>query len=330
MPHTIANLQILRAIAALGVVFYHMSFLLPGEWHTEFFGVSTFFVISGFIMCYITRNDPTGFLRKRLQRIVPIYWILTVIHLLLTAKIPIGLIRGTVPMDILWSFLFLPTSEFPVLAVGWTLNSEIYFYFVFATALLISCRFAPLIAAAFILFVLWLDSAGYGGFITHYYSNPYIKYFAAGIAVYYVWAFLHPFLPRWPTIAICATSILFFYGTQFIKPWWPSWLFLTLDYAAVVIVASALFLESSGASIAWKPLLLLGDASYSIYLTHSTYLREVHFEPGPSVYLLVLYILGAAVVGILTHLYIEKPVLRWVRGNDRQIISASKSVRAPT
>jgi len=52
-------MQILRRLAALGVVFYHTDFRLPGDWHTEFFGVSTFFVISGFIMCFITR-DPDG------------------------------------------------------------------------------------------------------------------------------------------------------------------------------------------------------------------------------------------------------------------------------
>ncbi|MGA8902391.1 hypothetical protein, partial [Bradyrhizobium sp.] len=40
---------------ALGVVFYHTDFRLPGDWHTEFFGVSTFFVISGFIT-----RDPDG------------------------------------------------------------------------------------------------------------------------------------------------------------------------------------------------------------------------------------------------------------------------------
>jgi exopolysaccharide production protein ExoZ len=329
MPHTIANLQVLRGIAALGVVFYHMSFLLPGELHTEFFGVSTFFVISGFIMCYITRENADGFLRKRLERIVPIYWILTVAHLLLTAKIPIGLVRGTVPMDILWSFLFLPTSEFPVLSVGWTLNSEVYFYFVFAAALLISRRFAPLIAAAFLYCVLWLDSAGYGGFVTHYYSGPYIKYFIAGIAVYYAWTLLRPFMPRWPAIIICTAVIFILYGSQFCKPWWPSWFHVALDFAPVAIVASALFLESSGVAITWKPLLLLGDASYAIYLTHLTYLREVHFEPGSSVYLLVLYILGAAIVGILTHLYVEKPVLRRVRsGSDRQTMSVSNQPRA--
>jgi exopolysaccharide production protein ExoZ len=80
---TIFNLQILRGLAALGVVFLHTGFPLPGDWHTDFFGVSTFFVISGFIMCFITR-DPNGgdahagsILIRRAIRIVPLYWLFT-------------------------------------------------------------------------------------------------------------------------------------------------------------------------------------------------------------------------------------------------------------
>jgi len=35
-----------------------------------------------------------------------------------------------------------------------------------------------------------------------------------------------------------------------------------------IIVTSALFLESSGAVVTWRSLILIGDASYAIYLTH--------------------------------------------------------------
>ena len=65
------NLQLLRGFAALGVVFYHTDFRLAGDWHTDFSGVAIFFVISGFIMCFITRDDADGFLAKRFIRIVP-------------------------------------------------------------------------------------------------------------------------------------------------------------------------------------------------------------------------------------------------------------------
>ncbi|HEX9432895.1 MAG TPA: acyltransferase [Burkholderiales bacterium] len=63
------SVQALRALAALCVVVYHVDFVARGA-----FGVDIFFVISGFIICHVTAADHDGFLRKRLIRIVPLYW----------------------------------------------------------------------------------------------------------------------------------------------------------------------------------------------------------------------------------------------------------------
>ena len=74
----ISNLHVLRGLAALGVVIYHTDFRLPGARHTDFSGVAIFFVLSGFLMTYITRESAAGFMTARLTRIVPLYWIATV------------------------------------------------------------------------------------------------------------------------------------------------------------------------------------------------------------------------------------------------------------
>jgi hypothetical protein len=63
----ISNLQVLRAVAALGVVVYHTNIRINGV-HSDLMGVAVFFVISGFIMVYITRQADEGFLLKRLIR----------------------------------------------------------------------------------------------------------------------------------------------------------------------------------------------------------------------------------------------------------------------
>jgi exopolysaccharide production protein ExoZ len=124
------NLQFLRGFAALGVVFYHTDFHLAGDWHTDFSGVAVFFVISGFIMCFITRKDADGFLAKRFLRIVPMYWLCTLIRFGLlsfsswSANPPLA-------ADLPRSLLFVPSEELPILGVGWTLNFEVYFYLVF-------------------------------------------------------------------------------------------------------------------------------------------------------------------------------------------------------
>ncbi|MCW1512823.1 acyltransferase family protein, partial [Acinetobacter baumannii] len=86
----INNIQALRAFAALNVVFYHIigasisydlptsSFLFIKEWGQN--GVDIFFVISGFIMVFIqekNRKSSFEFIKNRVERIVPVYWLLT-------------------------------------------------------------------------------------------------------------------------------------------------------------------------------------------------------------------------------------------------------------
>jgi exopolysaccharide production protein ExoZ len=321
----LSNLQVLRGLAALGVVFYHTDFRLAGDWHTDFAGVSIFFVISGFIMCYITRRDADDFLAKRFVRIVPMYWLCTLALIVIGYRA--GLLRPstwttttTLATDLPRSLLFLPSEKTPLLGVGWTLNFEIYFYLVFGLALCINRRLAPLIAAAIIYAVFSLDQRGYGGFLTHYYSHGYIRYFLAGIALFYIWTFCSPLLRGWPAIVLCATAILCFYGSQFAHPLWPDWLLAYSSWTPPLVVASALFMESAG-PITWRPAILLGDASYSLYLTHTIFyevgrrLQGWWHLPAPkeSFTMMLFMVATATLIGIAVHLYVEKPLLRKAR-----------------
>jgi exopolysaccharide production protein ExoZ len=100
-------------------------------------GVDIFFVISGFVMAHTTRDstDAVTFFRKRIARIVPLYWI----ALLWTA-------RHALPSpdaDLLKDFFFVPhwSTEFPnsvnpILRQGFTLNYEMFFYALFALAMI--------------------------------------------------------------------------------------------------------------------------------------------------------------------------------------------------
>jgi exopolysaccharide production protein ExoZ len=81
---TIRNVQALRAIAAILVVFVHLDKLLAGIGASTFGagGVDIFFVISGFIMVYTTMGrqpSPLSFMANRIARIVPIYWAITLV-----------------------------------------------------------------------------------------------------------------------------------------------------------------------------------------------------------------------------------------------------------
>src|SRR5882762_388467 len=85
----IESVQLLRAVAALGVVSFHAAHLLFARNGLELrwtglgaAGVDLFFVVSGFIM-WVTALDRgmpiRRFAAKRIQRIVPLYWLMTAI-----------------------------------------------------------------------------------------------------------------------------------------------------------------------------------------------------------------------------------------------------------
>ena len=81
-PHVIVSLQYLRGVAAMMIVFCHafdqlpwLKALLP---NVGVSGVDLFFVISGFIMVFVTANAASSaweFFRMRIIRIVPLYWL---------------------------------------------------------------------------------------------------------------------------------------------------------------------------------------------------------------------------------------------------------------
>jgi exopolysaccharide production protein ExoZ len=91
MP-VILSIQILRAVAAIGVTLVHAGDALNYWGHTYVTwtlrgnaGVDMFFVISGFVMVYISwqhfgeRYASIPFFMRRTIRIVPLYWLVTTI-----------------------------------------------------------------------------------------------------------------------------------------------------------------------------------------------------------------------------------------------------------
>jgi exopolysaccharide production protein ExoZ len=324
---TIGNLQVLRALAALGVVFYHTDYRIVADVHTDYLGVATFFVISGFIMCFITKDDADGFLVNRMIRIVPLYWLCTIALIVIGYRS--GLLRPstwttttTLATDLPRSLLFLPSEKTPLLGVGWTLNFEMYFYVVFAAALWLSRPFAPLITSAVILAVIAIDHAAPDVFLARYYSHAYVCFFLGGIALFYLWRFAADRLPKTPTAIVCAGGLVFSYAIQAGMPAPGLWTY-TLP---LMIVGSALFMASAGADIKWKPLTLLGDASYALYLTHTIAmeffrrLTDAGVLPSPKTDLMsmLLVVSCCIAISVCVHLWIEKPMGRAIKERLRR------------
>jgi exopolysaccharide production protein ExoZ len=136
-----------------------------------------------------------------------------------------------------------------------------------------------------------------------------------------MWTFGSPFVRGSPVAAICATAIVCFFGSQFIRPIWPDWVLSYYWWFPPIVVGCALFMESSGFKVTWRPASLLGDASYSLYLCHTIFygvagvgLRIVHLPaPKDSIAVAIFEIVMATAVGVAVHLYVEKPLLRRFR-----------------
>lgn len=168
------SIQLLRGIAALLVVFYHAvglqlltigpekadNAMLGGVFASGFAGVDLFFVISGFIMVWVTRRGEPGlpgvgeFLFARITRIYPLWW--AAAALAATYYIFLHVPEADDPAwraavqngegvgFLVKSFLLIPQPDLPVLSLGWTLMHEMYFYAVFACLLLVPRAVIPL------------------------------------------------------------------------------------------------------------------------------------------------------------------------------------------
>ena len=168
-------LQALRAIAAWLVVADHALIdVNHGElqnpatsvaWAIGNVGVYIFFVISGFIMVHISWDDfgrrgaAPNFLRRRIIRIVPLYWLATIAALVFhRVSATHGAHAGW--SELVRSLLFIPYRDedvgwAPILRQGWTLNYEMMFYAIFTVALSFRRQIAlPAIGGALGIFTL--------------------------------------------------------------------------------------------------------------------------------------------------------------------------------
>src|SRR5579871_955653 len=191
------RLQGLRAVAAYMVVIFH-AFEFLSTLHMGIpriasgaAGVDLFFVISGFIMVYVAgaRDTPAGFLINRIARIVPLYWLGTLL-IVAAASYRSWLAPGVLldPQSVLASLFFVPAFDAeghlaPALRVGWTLNWEMMFYLLFTMSMFAPRRFRiplliTLMTAVFILGLISPTTAS-----SSFYGKTIIFEFAAGCLI---------------------------------------------------------------------------------------------------------------------------------------------------
>ncbi|MBZ9742491.1 MULTISPECIES: acyltransferase family protein [unclassified Mesorhizobium] len=316
----IHSIQYLRGLAAFAVVFFHISEQFGGPFRVGAAGVDLFFVISGFIMWVTTVNrpvDPQRFMWRRIVRIVPLYWIVTLLTALAIFLKPQFLFGHVLsPTNFVGSLLFLPVlqdgSLHPVVIQGWTLCYEMMFYVIFALALLLGekLRFAALIGVLSLIVVLnLLLLKGY----PEAFTSPIVLEFAAGVVVGRLWM-KDVRLQLVLALSLVAGGLLLLVAAQMLDPEMPR--VLRWGIPATLVVAGAVFAERAKP---FRPMALFtffGNASYSIYIWHVLVVVAVtgitlRLGVPPGWQPATIAIVSIALCAML-YLVIEKPLTRFL------------------
>ena len=341
------SLQYLRGPAAVLVVIHHaLSQLetLPASAAFLQGGVDIFFVISGFVMWFTTWDRPISaglFVRKRLARIVPLYWILTsfVVVVLLFAHRLMQSTRFDLA-HVIASYLFVawPNPQpgiglRPLMIPGWTLNYEMFFYGLFALGLLAPARIrAGVILGG--LVALTAIGALVPGLpdIARFYTSPLILEFVMGLIIAMTLPLWRPRSPILPAVLVLAAAV-----TLAGSHWGgvdDGERLLLMGVPGAVLVLGAVLAEKARPFpyIGWAK--LIGDASYAIYLSHTLLLsalaqvwRRLPAAAQSPALFAAAAIPASILVGIALHLWLERPVIAWVQ---RRLKTGRAPLAAPS
>jgi exopolysaccharide production protein ExoZ len=340
----IVNIQALRALAALLVVCVHMAAfgtLLGWDPRVTAFGncgVDLFFVISGFIMMHTIMARPItarAFLLHRIVRVVPLYWMMTLVVFALALAAPslLGDTRADGSALIL-SLAFIPFDRGggvvePLFFLGWTLNYEMFFYACFAVALWIGrgrACVAMLICGGVIascVSIGWLLRPR--GVLPEFYTNDIMLEFVFGMMVAHVVS-VRQSVPRIVAATMVVAGLVFIVGVVPLlhAPRWS-----TAGVAATSVLLGAIWAERGGlrASAGWVQ--TGGAASYALYLTHpfvlQAFAKAATRLGGGEVVAVALAVLGltaSVLAAVIIHNFVEVPLtyrLRRVLGHGRAL-----------
>lgn len=311
----LSNLQIIRAIAAMMVVTNHfLSGTLSGIFRINGgFGVDIFFVLSGFLMIHTLNHNktPFNFFLSRVRRIYPLYIIMSIPLIITTFKVKeYSIIVG--------NLLLLPGINNPEYHLAnspaWTLVYEMIFYFIFSISLFFSKnKITTCFIVLFSIIACTITVSGYQrmGWVNLGYilSDPLMLNFSAGCIIAAAFdctkkitinkimsLILITLLIRLALIDLSNLERIYKYGIP-----------------AVLIIFITVHTESFNGLIA-KLLRKIGDASYSIYLSHAYVvimyhsIKDLNNNWLVNLYSSQLLVIVSVFFGLFIYQSIEKPL----------------------
>ena len=338
----LSSLQALRGVAVLAVVAHHAVATISG-WSALAIGtpsprlnaiaclgasgVDLFFVISGFVMAHVAARHRNGgaarFLINRMIRIMPMFWLMSAFYiawmLCTGTAFPLAAYLNTISI-----VPIAGTDQLPALYVGWTLAFELLFYLVAASVIAADTAQPAgwLMIAMALAATLGLSPRLHA--IAPLVLNPIVGEFALGAAAWLVW---RGGKRRVSPLTLILFGALMLFQTS-IDPWTPDFsvhpalvesgatsvrrLALWGLPCALIVAGAALAEPSNG--WAMRGFRRLGDASYSIYLSHPLafemlgYVVSQHGQPFSQALLGAALLTVALILGLSVHALIERPL----------------------
>lgn len=338
------TIQCYRGLAAIAVAAFHLSIRL-GEpshlghpilawltWRMDL-GVDFFFVLSGFIILRAHEGDigrPSRVLRfcaKRFVRIYPTYWVYVATFTLLVA-LGFGTAAKTPDTPAAWisTFALVRLENFLTpISPAWTLFHEVGFYAVFATLILNRTFGIAVLVGWQVTCLVLLQFPGPEE------RTPFAVYFAAFNVDFVIGMLAYHLFARgkagrawlWLAAGMGLLAVTLAAEANGVAPTGTP-----LVYAAAfgaVILGSVTW--EAGSPRPWIPLLpFLGEASYSIYLTHTAFeglfskivLRANTILHASDTVVYAAILVATVAAGCAAYRLVERPVLarsrRWLDG----------------
>jgi exopolysaccharide production protein ExoZ len=316
------TIQFLRFTAALYITLFHISHwwdykhdTLSGLFHNGYGAIDLFFVISGFVVVQSADDFKTGwlsfllFLKKRFIRIYPIYW-LFLIFFLITGMVSL---TGRTWSQC-WKAVFLLPRHQGIIRTTWTLQWELYFYFLIGLTVL--HRYSRYLIALLFILSLAANSAALLGAIDYeslpanqLYNELVLEFFLGAV----VWKFFKKVSLAVAILLVILGALLFLLPVQI-----NSSHFIAFGLPSVILLTGLTALEWQKKITVPDWVVLLGNASYSLYLIHlpiiNTFLGNLNKTWSANKGLLLVFVMAVVVLSVLVYQIIEKPVLKYLTG----------------
>lgn len=321
------SIQVLRFAAALYVTLFHITHWwnynedsFPKLFQFGYGAVDLFFVISGFVIVQSAYALKPGwassfeFLKNRLGRIYPAYWLFLLLFIV-TGMVDVS---GRTWGGFLRAFFLIPGYK-SIIITTWTLRYEMYLYFLMALVV-INRKFKYVLYFLFGLALL-ANIMKLLAPLLHTWQIPIYGLYNEFMLEIFIGAaiwLLYQKVPVWLAVGLSIIGLAWFFTP--IKTHTSHLLDFGIPSAMLIMGLTAL--EFHQKVNVPEVLVLLGNASYSLYILHtpviSVVLKNINIQYATNKLVLLLVVVMVLILAVCSYLYIEKPILRWLKKYKRK------------